>query len=160
MAQATPDRCLSEPLLRERIDEEVNRASRHGTPLSCLLVDIEDLEQLAQMHGEELSQRAFTYASRALCQELRRFDRVGRVGTGELLVVLPGADCRRGEIVARRALARLRAIKVEAAGTRQGLRVSVGIAAWREGQTAEQLVAQTQAAAPDERLGLTDAFRI
>ena len=50
---------------------------------------------------------------------------------GRAAVLLPGADGPRGEIVARRALERLRAIKVEADGTRRPLRVSVGLAAWR-----------------------------
>ena len=83
----------------------------------------------------------------ALRRELRRFDRVGRPSEGELAVLLPGADGPRGEIVARRALARLRAIKVEADGERRPLRVSVGLAAWREDVGGEELMAQTRAAA-------------
>lgn len=138
---------LSPPALKARIDEEVGRAARHGTALSCLLVDIEDLDEIALAHGVELSERTLDYAGKALRSDLRRFDRVGRTGDGALFVVLPGADERRGEIVARRALARLRAIKIEVEGARRGLRVSVGVAAWRDGQTAEQLLAQTRAAA-------------
>ncbi len=45
--------------------------------------------------------------------------------------MLPGADGPRGEIVARRVLERLRAIKVEVDGERQPLRIAVGLAAWR-----------------------------
>jgi diguanylate cyclase len=153
-------RCLSERALEERIDEEVSRASRQGTALACLLVGIEDLEEIAAIHGEELSRRALAHASAALCRNLRRFDRVGCLSADELIVVLPGADRRRGEIVARRALARLRAIKIDFGGSRRDLRISVGIAAWREGQTAEQLLARMQASAPDERLGFVDALRI
>ena len=130
-----------------RLDEEVSRAERHHTALSCLLVTLEDVEQLSQAHGEELPEQALAYLGAALGRELRRFDRIGHLAEGELLVVLPGADERRGEIVARRALGRLHAVKIEVEGERQPLRVSMGIAAWREGFTAEQLLAQTRVAA-------------
>jgi hypothetical protein len=61
--------------------------------------------------------------------------------------MLPGADGPRGEIVARRVLERLQTIKIEADGRRRPLRVSVGLAAWREGVGGDELLAQTRAAA-------------
>lgn len=130
-----------------RLDEEVNRAERHHTALSCLLVSLDDIEHLARTHGRGLPAQALAYLGAALGRELRRFDRVGHAAEGELLVVLPGADERRGEIVARRALGRLHSVKIEVDGKRQPLRISVGIAAWREGLTAEQLLSQTRIAA-------------
>ena len=142
--------CLPAAALAERIEEEINRAGRHGTPLSCLLVVIENLDELTRAHGEELSEQTLVYVGEALRHELRRFDRVGRPSERELAVLLPGADGPRGEIVARRALQRLRAIKVEAGGQRRPLRVSVGIAAWRGDVDGEQLLAQTRAAARRE----------
>ena len=142
--------CLSAEALAERFEEEINRAARHGTPLSCLLVVIENLDELAQAHGSEMSAQTLAYVGATLRRELRRFDRVGRPGDGELAVILPGADGPRGEIVARRTLARLRAIKVEAGGERQPLRVSVGLAAWREDVDGEDLLAQARAAARRE----------
>ena len=89
-----------------------------------------------------------------MLRELRRFDRVGRPSDTELLVLLPGADGPRGEIVARRVIDRLRAIKIEAGGLRRPLRVSVGLAAWHEDLSGTQLLAQTRAAARREREGL------
>jgi GGDEF domain-containing protein len=90
--------------------------------------------------------RALSYAGPVLVRELRRFDRVGRPSEMELLIVLPGADGPRGEIVARRVIDRLRAIKVEAAGIRHRLRVSVGLASWHEALSGEQLLARARAA--------------
>jgi diguanylate cyclase len=142
--------CLSAEALDERLEEEINRAGRHGTPLSCLLVVIENLPELAKAHGSELSEQTLVYVGEALRGELRRFDRVGRPSEGELAVLLPGADGPRGEIVARRALQRLRAIKVEAGGQRRPLRVSVGLAAWQKDVDGEELMAQTRAAARRE----------
>jgi diguanylate cyclase (GGDEF)-like protein len=149
---------LSAPALRERLEEEVNRAGRHGTALSCLLIDIEDLRDIQRLHGSELAERALAYVGLALRRELRRFDRVGRLSEDELLVLLPGADGPRGEIVARRVLGRLHAVKLEAGGARRALRVAVGLAVWREGTSVGRLVADTHAAARRERLGFQDAL--
>jgi diguanylate cyclase (GGDEF)-like protein len=132
--------------LEERLREEVSRAERYGTPLSCLLVTIGNLEQLAREHGEELSQETLAYVTRTLAGQVRGFDRVGQPGPRELLLILPGADGPRGEVVARRVLERLRSVKIEAEGTRRPLRLSVGLAAWHEGLGAEELVEQARLA--------------
>jgi diguanylate cyclase len=151
---------LSALALWERVREEVNRAGRHGTELSCLLIDIEDLGEIERVHGAELARRTLAYAGLALRRELRGFDRVGRPSEGELLVVLPGADGPRGEIVARRVLVRLRAIKLEVRGERRTLRVAAGLATWRAEMSAEGLLAQARAAVGRERLGFRDALRL
>jgi diguanylate cyclase (GGDEF)-like protein len=146
-ASRTPPDCLSAADLTVRLEEEVHRSERHHTALSCLLVSIDDVEALSLTHGRELPAQALAYLGTALGRQLRRFDRVGHAAEGELLVVLPGADERRGEIVARRALGRLHSVKIEMDGRREPLRLSVGIAAWREGLTAEHLLSQTRIAA-------------
>jgi diguanylate cyclase (GGDEF)-like protein len=144
--------CLTPAALRERLEEEISRAERHGTQLSCLLVVIENLDEMTREHGSELREQTLEYVAQALRRELRRFDRVGRGGQGldssdgDLLIILPGADGPRAEIVARRTLERLRTIKVEARGARWPLHVSVGLAAWREELSAQTLLAQARAA--------------
>jgi GGDEF domain-containing protein len=150
--------CLAPAAMSERLQEEISRAERHGTGLSCLLVVIDNLDRMAREHGGELREQAIDYVAGALRRELRRFDRVGRVGRigrdgdeeqdpgRDLLIVLPGADGPRGEIVARRALERLRTIKIEAGGTRQPLEISVGLAAWRGDASADAMVGHARAA--------------
>jgi diguanylate cyclase (GGDEF)-like protein len=132
--------------LSERLQEEIARAERHGTGLSCLLVVFDELDQIASEHGGELRSQTIEYVAGALRRELRSFDRVGYAAEGDVLLLLPGADSPRGEIVARRAIERLRTIKVESAGTRLALQVSVGLAAWREGMSARELLASARAA--------------
>jgi diguanylate cyclase (GGDEF)-like protein len=139
--------CLSAEALGERMDEEINRAGRHDSPLSCLLVVIDNIAEFSGEQGSDLPEQVFAYLARALGRELRRFDRIGRPTEDELLLLLPGADGPRGEIVARRVLDRMRTIKVEAAGTRRPLRVSVGLAAWQKDTSGEDLLARTRAAA-------------
>jgi GGDEF domain-containing protein len=144
--------CLTPAALRARVEEEIGRAERHGTGLSCLLVAIENLDALAHEHGAELREQTLEYVAGTLARELRRFDRVGRPwrgandGDSDLVIVLPGADSPRAEIVARRSLERLRTIKIEADGARQPLEILVGLAAWRQELSAESLLAHARAA--------------
>lgn len=157
--------CLGPAATRERLDEEINRAERYGSGLSCLLVRIENLEQMAREHGAELREQTVAYVAGALRRELRRFDRIGQIEDGhepdehdargghhergprrDLLIILPGADSAHGEAVARRALERMRTIKVEAGGARRPLEISVGLAAWRRDTSADELLAQARAA--------------
>jgi diguanylate cyclase (GGDEF)-like protein len=137
---------LSASALSERLDEEIRRAERHGTKLSCLLLTIDNVEELVREHGSELPDQTLVYVAAALRRELRRFDRIGRPSEGELLIVLPGADGPLGEMVARRVLDRMRAIKVEAEGTRRPLQISMGLAAWRVDMTPADLLARAREA--------------
>jgi GGDEF domain-containing protein len=137
---------LTPAVLGERVREEIDRAERHGAGLSCLLLVFDDLDQLVREHGGELREQTIAYVAGALLRELRSFDRVGVTAEGDVLVLLPGADSPRGEIVARRALERLRTIKVESDGRRMPLQVSMGLAAWREGLSAQGLLALARAA--------------
>ncbi len=138
--------CLSAPAVRRRLDEEIARAQRYGTNLACLLLVVANLEDVAREHGSDLSEQALAYIGAALQRQLRRFDRIGRTGAEELLIVLPGADSRHGESVARRVLQRAHAIKVEAGGLRRPLELSVGLAPWREDASAEEMVERARAA--------------
>jgi GGDEF domain-containing protein len=142
--------CLSFGALQERLDEEIDRARRHDTQLSCLLVRIDRLEDLSQgqqsEHESALPAQTLSYVGGALRRELRSFDRIGRLSDSELLIALPGADGPRAEAVGRRVLDRLRTIKVEAGGTRRPLGFSVGLAAWHGRLSGEELLAQTRAA--------------
>ena len=133
--------------LSERLGEEIGRAERYGTPLSLMLIVVENLDEIAREHGAELREQTLAYIAGALNRELRNFDRIGIPDHRELAILLPGADGPRGEMVARRVLDRLRAIKVEAAERREALRISVGLASWRPESTAPLMIQRARAAA-------------
>lgn len=136
--------------LRARLEEEVSRAERTGTALSCLLVSV-DAEALRDHAAEDLCERTIAYMADALRRQLRCFDRVGRLSASELLVLLPGADGTRAEIVARRSLARLRAVKVETDDGRRPIAVTIGLGSWSAGQSAKQLLELTRLACDGRR---------
>ncbi|HMD52354.1 MAG TPA: GGDEF domain-containing protein [Solirubrobacteraceae bacterium] len=133
--------------LGERLEEEIARAERHGTDLSCLLIAIENLDEIALEHGSDLPERTLAYVTEALRRELRSFDRVGRCGERELLILLPGTSGPLGEVVARRVLARVATIKVEEHATRRALVVSAGLATWTPDSSAAELLTRARTGA-------------
>jgi two-component system, cell cycle response regulator len=161
-AAGWPVEYLSACTLRDRLEEEVSRAGRHGTPLSCLVFGVVDIGEIERVHGEGLAQQIQAYMGLALRGELRRFDRVGLAGGEELAIVLPGADGPRAEVVARRLLTRLRLLKLQENGDeqRRPLQLAIGLGTWREGVSAQRLLADARAAMGRERLGFRDALRL
>ena len=129
--------------LLARLREEIERAQRQGTALSALHIGIEP-ELCEEVRVEEVPEQAISYIAAALTQQLRRFDRVGRLSERELFVLLPGADGPRAEVVARRALSRLQAVKVEVDGQRHPIGVAIGLGTWSAGMSAAQLLERTR----------------
>ena len=144
---AAPRSPLEPARLLRRADEEVSRASRHDTPLCALLLRLDEFETLQSTYGDQLAQAALLHAAEALSADLRRFDRVGRAGVDQLLLLLPGARLQQGEVVARRALTRLHSIKIEVGRCRRSLLLSIGIAEWRPPWSAQRLVDEARCAA-------------
>jgi GGDEF domain-containing protein len=138
---------LSALALQEHLAHEIALAKREGSSLSCLLVAVEDMDELERRYGGKLPNDALEQVEAALSGELRRSDPIGRPSRTELLVVLPGANGPRGEIVARRVIDRLRAVKVVADGVGHPVRISVALATWRADLTGEDLLAQTRTVA-------------
>ena len=138
--------CLDESAMAARLQEEIGRAQRHGSALSCLLVALDDLDTIALRHGTGLAEQTVAHVAAVLRREFRRFDRVAYLGRGEFAVILPGAAGAQGEVVGRRVLARLHAIKLEEGAERRPLRGSVGLGEWHPSQGAWELVAAARAA--------------
>jgi len=155
-----PTQFLSRAALADRLEEEINRATRHSTALCCLLLVLDDLESIERVHGKDISEDLLSYASATLRSEFRRFDRLGDAGEGKFMVLLPGADALRSEIVARRVLSRLRAIKIEVDERRQPMRVSISLVVWRAGQTAVDLLSEARVATARDQLGFPDVIRV
>ncbi len=112
-----------------------------------LVIVLENLDEVAREGDGSLRDRTTEYLAATLAAELRAFDRVGRWPDGELVVVVPGADNPEAERIGRRLLERVRAVKIESAGKRQALSLSVGFATWTTDSTADELLERALAVA-------------
>jgi two-component system cell cycle response regulator len=86
----------------ERLDAEIARARRYGTPLSLLLCDVDHFKQVNDRFGHNMGDEVLVRVASQLHETLRQVDLVGRWGGEEFLVLLPDTDTDGARIVGER----------------------------------------------------------
>ena len=119
--------------LSERLDAEMERATRSGTPLTIALLDIDHFKAVNDQHGHACGDRILCAVANTITENLREYDLCGRWGGEEFVLLFPdttpseaGAICER----IRTAVAASPAIAGEGGGT---ITVSIGLSAVTEG---------------------------
>jgi diguanylate cyclase (GGDEF)-like protein len=120
---------------------ELQRAERHGRPVSLLVVRPDNLEHLAASGAEGLA-RLLDVIGQAIAASVRTIDVVSRRGEHRFELVLPETDATSARTVAERIRLQVDAARPEVApGRLLGLAVSVGIAAYpADGADADMLI--------------------
>ncbi|MBE0476083.1 MAG: diguanylate cyclase [Coriobacteriia bacterium] len=114
----------------ERLAEESARAARYETPLSLLMLDVDDFKGVNDRFGHVAGDCVLAAVGKAMRDSLRATDMPARFGGDEFAVILPGTTAQEARRVAEKLQAALRALtfSFEADGyTREvGVSVSVG----------------------------------
>ena len=127
--------------LEERLDLEVARARRTGTPLMVAFLDLDYFKHYNDHHGHAAGDALLREAVARWWSELRNTDLLARVGGEEFVVVL--ADTPRED--AQGVVERLRAVVPE------GQTCSAGLASMQTGDEADALLARADAALYDAK---------
>ena len=75
-----------------RLETEVNRAQRHATPLSMLMVDIDHFKLINDRRGHAIGDQVLERVASVLIAGLRPYDVSARYGGEEFVALLPGAS--------------------------------------------------------------------
>jgi diguanylate cyclase (GGDEF)-like protein len=86
--------CLSRRAVLARLDEEIARSHRTRSPVSCLMLDLDNLKQINDRFGHLEGDRVLREVGASLRGELRAYDVAARYGGDEFLVLLPAAEGR------------------------------------------------------------------
>jgi diguanylate cyclase (GGDEF)-like protein len=130
--------CMNHRAMRRRLDEEIERATRAGSPLSCILIDLDDFKLVNDQYGHQAGDAVLREVVQTLVGEFRLADRVARYGGDEFVVILPNADLRNAALAATRALESLRAV---ATGHGElGIGASIGVAEWHAPMNTDELL--------------------
>lgn len=113
---------------RERLDRELNRATRANTVVSCLMLDIDHFKALNDTFGHDLGDRVLVQLADLLRREQRSIDVLARLGGEEFVVLLPETGIRGARIYAERILRRVNAAILGSAEHPAQITVSIGIA--------------------------------
>ncbi len=78
--------------LNERLEQEISRARRYGTSLSCLLFDLDFFKVVNDIYGYEWGDVLLRSIADKLKQLIRKEDVLTRYGDEEFLLILPNTS--------------------------------------------------------------------
>jgi diguanylate cyclase (GGDEF)-like protein len=119
--------------LEDELSRAVARASRTGTPLAALVLDVDRFKQVNDAHGHAAGDVVLAAVAARAAAALRAGDLLARIGGEEFAAVLPGADVARAAEAAERIRAAVAAEPIAAGGAALAVTVSVGCAALAPG---------------------------
>jgi diguanylate cyclase (GGDEF)-like protein len=119
---------LTRRAFQERGQSDVERARRHGGPLSCATIDIDDFKRVNDSHGHAAGDLVLQHVVTVCKAELRGVDYIGRVGGDEFAVMLPEISLVNAYSVADRLRRNIEAATIEIAGQPVLTSVSIGVA--------------------------------
>lgn len=112
----------------EILGQELNRNFRDNKPVGVILIDIDNFKSINDEYGHLIGDKVILEVASRLKENVRSYDKIGRYGGDELLLVLPGL----GEKDAKKTAERLReAVCAEIIQTEVGainVTVSLGVA--------------------------------
>ncbi|MES1157755.1 MAG: diguanylate cyclase [Haliangium ochraceum] len=98
-------------LLRERLATEASRLERYGTPAAVVLVDVDKLKGINDVHGHVVGSEALQAIGGVLKAEIRETDLAVRYGGDEFVVLLPHTTLTEGLAFADRVLGHIRLLR-------------------------------------------------
>ena len=137
-------------VLNERLDEELSRASRTGSSIALLFVDIDKFKPINDTYGHGTGNALLVGVARILQAAVRSTDIVCRYGGDEFVLILVNPDRRGAGRVAEEIRANTEAFTVPVEGEEVGVTLSIGVAyhsgITRSNLTREELMAEADAA--------------
>jgi len=130
--------------MRTRLDEEVTKAERYETPLSIIMVDIDDFKKFNDTYGHPQGDKLLKKLSKLLLKGTRHnVDVVARYGGEEFLAILPNTPIEESKFIAERLRLMVERAKFEGDPSMSDVNItlSIGVALFPEhGHSAEELV--------------------
>ena len=88
--------------IEEYAEAEYNIASRKGRAMSVILLDIDHFKNVNDRFGHKFGDVVLRRVAQTLKEDLRNYDRVGRWGGEEFLLILPDTELKDAVTVAER----------------------------------------------------------
>jgi diguanylate cyclase (GGDEF)-like protein len=75
-----------------RIEEEIERSRRYGTPFSVIMLDVDDFKKLNDTYGHLVGDRVLRAIANVIKAQMRGVDTAARYGGEEMSVILPRTE--------------------------------------------------------------------
>lgn len=128
---------------RERLTEEVARATRHGRPLTVAVIDVDGFRELNDRAGVQTADGLLVEVAERLCDVIREEDVLARVGGDEFAVIFAESDRHQALLIADRAR---RAVAEAPLHQRLRATISVGLCDLESASSDDELLRRADAA--------------
>jgi two-component system, cell cycle response regulator len=140
--------------LHERLKEELARAQRQDTNVTCLVIDLDRFKLINDQYGHLVGDMALREAARRINREIRGSDAAARFGGDEFVLLAPGMSAEQAQVLAERIRRGVADIPLEIAPGQQHLMsVSIGVASVVPQRTSDlELLSEELLGAADQAL--------
>ncbi|MFC2156649.1 diguanylate cyclase [Acidobacteriota bacterium] len=108
------------------LDEEIERSVREKLPVGVIMIDIDQFKTVNDTHGHQAGDLVLINVANNLKNSLRPYDKIGRYGGDEILIVLPNCSLQDLEHVSVRLLRSVAEEKVDFDGKSIMVTISIG----------------------------------
>jgi diguanylate cyclase (GGDEF)-like protein/PAS domain S-box-containing protein len=133
-------------LLLERLGHWLERAGRGESTAGVLFVDVDHFKVVNDALGHELGDQLLCVVARRLRAALRPSDTVARVGGDEFVVLCEDIDSEHEALAVAKRLSDALEDPLKLAGRAHRVTASIGVATWKSGATADELMRDADAA--------------
>ncbi len=113
---------------RTRMEDEFARSKRYGSPLCCMMLDVDDFKAINDTYGHLQGDSILRELSDRILKTVRASDIVARYGGEELVVILPQTTMEGATIYAERLLEKISTEPYAGLPPELKVTVSIGIA--------------------------------
>ena len=121
---------LNRRALSEKLEQEMDRAARYASLLTCMMIDIDNFKQINDTHGHLVGDRILKQLAALLKREQRSPDAVARYGGEEFVVLLPETTLAESRNFAERVLKRVSSHDFGEPGRPVRVTISIGLASY------------------------------
>lgn len=128
------------------MEKEIERAVRHGTPLTGIMIDIDHFKPINDNYGHQVGDQVIRELGRRLIATLRKYDHAGRYGGEEFFVILPNTDLEGAKNIAERFRSSLDTEKMIVGEQEFRVTASLGVAQYRSGESRDAWITRADKA--------------
>jgi two-component system cell cycle response regulator len=143
----------------ERVSIELRRARRHKKNVSCLMVDVDHLEQINRDYGRPCGDQALIYVAQAVSHDRRITDILARYGGEEFVLVLPETRSDQAMTAAEKIRQRVESGQFSFGGQVIPVTISIGVSGAQAPESITELLQQAQQALTEAKRGGRNCVR-
>lgn len=129
--------------IEEVLSSEIERSSRTGSPLSVIMIDIDNFKTVNDTFGHKTGDCLLKEFALTVTGSIRSIDSAGRLGGEEFLIVCPETGIQGAALLAEKLRTAVESIRMESF---PGITASFGCAAYISGDSPDNLISRSDKA--------------